>query len=463
MAAGRRWRRPRRCLDRPVSSTADLQGHAIRLETPRSSPAAAAGAATAAAAATAAGAASVAGAAPTAASSARTAAVAVVAAAATAAAAARRRPGRHRLQHRPPRMAANRPPSTRRWAPHLGPPRSGANGTPGAGGTGGAGGAGGLGRQLEHHDLLDLHHLLRCSRRLRRIAGPARLDGRHPALRPPAARREASMDRTSTSAASPRTLSSRLREDQSGAIIILALAFITIVLALAVGHAWACRGPARRSLRAYRLERHRRYAADAAMQSAVQYVRQNPLIGVSGASPPACGMNYTVQEDTASGGAIQVFTPGSVLNVTCGPPPASGLRGPRDGRRPRTARQRRPGPTRRDLHGQSAPTTPSPAKGTLTCGSGSNTLVLGRARVRYDIDFGIVRARPPRHCGPFDDSTHGPPVDPNGPGQQPVHRLVGARRGAQDRLLVHQGRLIGSNEHPLSRTAHRLVAPHRLA
>ncbi|MEZ5177169.1 MAG: hypothetical protein R2746_02515 [Acidimicrobiales bacterium] len=116
-----------------------------------------------------------------------------------------------------------------------------------------------------------------------------------------------------------KTLSARLREDQSGAIIILALAFLTIVLAIAVGLiGMAYTGS--NSLRAYRLERHRRYAADAAMQSAVQYVRQNPNLGIS-LSPPTCAMNYAVQEDTASGGALQVFTPGSTLNVSCGATP----------------------------------------------------------------------------------------------------------------------------------------------
>lgn len=217
------------------------------------------------------------------------------------------------------------------------------------------------------------------------------------------------MARTPSTATSPKTLSSRLRNDQSGAIIILALAFLTVILALAVGLlGMAHTGSA--SLRAYRLERHRRYAADAALQSAAQYVRQDPSLGVS-ASPPACAMNYTVQEDTASGGALQVFTVGSVLNVSCGATPGvtdSGareldLRGePTGGQGPRDV-----------TFVVSCTYNTIPAKGTLACGSGSNTLVLGRARVRYDIDFGITPTRP--NCGPYDDS-YVPPVDPNGPG-----------------------------------------------
>ena len=84
----------------------------------------------------------------------------------------------------------------------------------------------------------------------------------------------------STTAQSPKTLSHRLRNDQSGAIIILALAFLTVILALAVGIIGLAQTGSS-SLRAYRLERHRRYAADSALQSAVQYVRQNPGLGVS--------------------------------------------------------------------------------------------------------------------------------------------------------------------------------------
>ena len=206
------------------------------------------------------------------------------------------------------------------------------------------------------------------------------------------------MDRTSTTAASPRTLSSRLRDDQSGAIIILALAFVTVVLALAVGLlSLAYTGSS--TLRAYRPQ-------------------QNPLIGVSGASPPACGMNYLVQEDTASGGAIQVFTPGSVLNVTCGATPGqdSGVRETGD---PRTAPNGGQGP--RDVtFTVSCSYNTIPARGTLTCASGgANTLLLGRARVRYDIDYGIDPKVPVGgglQCGPFDDAVDPAPTNPDGPG-----------------------------------------------
>ena len=58
--------------------------------------------------------------------------------------------------------------------------------------------------------------------------------------------------------------------------------------------------------------------------------------------------------------------------------------------------------------------TSTPAKGTLPWGSGSNKLVLARARVRYDIDFSILPranpADPPSiNCGPISDDA--PDVD----------------------------------------------------
>lgn len=262
------------------------------------------------------------------------------------------------------------------------------------------------------------------------------------------------MARTRTTATSSRTLSHRLRNDQSGAIIILALAFLTIVLALAVGIiGLAQTGSA--SLRAYRLERHRRYAADSALQSAVQYVRQNPGLGVS-ASPPACAMDYAVQEDTASGGAIQVFTPGSVLNVTCEATPGVTDSGARelDLRGEPTGGQ---GPRDVTFVVRCAYSS-IPAKGTLACGSGGQLPGAGPGpgslRRRLQHRAHQTELRPVRRL-----------VHPTGRPErtgQPLHRFLGARRGAQDRLLVHQGRLIGSRDGGLSRTAHRLPAPHRL-
>lgn len=217
------------------------------------------------------------------------------------------------------------------------------------------------------------------------------------------------MARTPTTAIRPKTLSARLREDQSGAVIILALAFLTVILALAVGIiglSWTGSS----SLRAYRLERHRRYAADAALQSALHYVRANPGLGVS-ASPPACAMNYAVQQDVAPGGAMAVFTPGSVLNVTCKATPGVTDSGARelDLRGEPTGGQ---GPRDVTFEVSCAYSTMS-ATGPLSCGSGGNTVILGRSRVRYDIDFSIVPTKP--DCGPYDDS-YVPPVDPNGPG-----------------------------------------------
>lgn len=217
------------------------------------------------------------------------------------------------------------------------------------------------------------------------------------------------MARTSTTATSSETLSARLHRDESGAIIILALAFLTVVLVLAVAliglsHTTSASG------RTYRLERSRRYAADSALQIAVQHVAKTPTLGVS-ASPPACGTSYTVQEDTAGGAVIRVFATGSVLQVACGATPGVTDSGARelDLRGEPTGGQ---GP--RDVTFTVTCTYNTiPQNGTLRCGTGSNTMVLARARVRYDVDYGIVPTRP--NCGPYDDS-YPQPVDPNGPG-----------------------------------------------
>lgn len=196
----------------------------------------------------------------------------------------------------------------------------------------------------------------------------------------------------SSTARSPKALSRRLREDQSGAIMVLAMAFVFVIVIIA----WALTDLAytgSSSLRAYRLERERRYAADGAMQAAVQMARLNTQLGIS-TSPPACSMTMPINEDTAGGATIQVFTAGSTLSVSCFATPGvtnSGDIDPDEG-----------GQLTRDVSFTVSCNynPPMPAHGTLTCGSGSSTLLLGRARVRYDIDYGIVPTLP--NCGPMD-------------------------------------------------------------
>lgn len=175
----------------------------------------------------------------------------------------------------------------------------------------------------------------------------------------------------------------RLRREE-GSIMILALAFLIVILALAVGLlGLAFTGS--NSLRAYRLERVRRYNTDSALVAAVQMVRNTPTLGVS-TSPPACGMQYIVQEEVPATGpnVTRVFTVNSRLTVTCGA--STGVSNSGDPDPDGT------GQLARDVTFtvtcQYAP--PIPVKGTLRCGTGSANMTLGQARVRFDVDNGVA-------------------------------------------------------------------------
>lgn len=178
----------------------------------------------------------------------------------------------------------------------------------------------------------------------------------------------------------PRSLiqTERLR-NEDGAIMILALAFLIVILALAVGLlGLAFTGSA--SLRAYRVERVRRYSADSALVAAVKLVEARPALGVSSILVP-CAMEYKVQELMSGNDVTRVFTDTSRLNVTCEVPPEVTNSGDPDpdgtGQLPRdvvftvTCRY----------------TPPIRARGPLRCGgaSATTTMTLGSARVRYDV------------------------------------------------------------------------------
>lgn len=167
------------------------------------------------------------------------------------------------------------------------------------------------------------------------------------------------------------------------------------------------------SLRTYRHERVRRYSADSALQAAIQMVKGDPSLGVSGSSS-SCGMTYAVQQDTAGGAALQVFDENSVLKVSCVPTPGvtnSGIREPDE----------RGGPTGGQLARDVTFTvtceevaSSKPFK--LACRSGGSSRTLATARVRFDIDYGVVPTRP--NCGPYSPNVD-PPINPMDPIQNP--------------------------------------------
>lgn len=168
------------------------------------------------------------------------------------------------------------------------------------------------------------------------------------------------------------------RHGERGAILILAIAFVTVILTLAVSLlTLAYTGSS--SLRAFRIERAQRNAADAAMQSAVHMVRKDPTLGQTTGSP-TCSMTYPMVE-TTSGGELSVVAAGSFVTVTC-EATAGSTSGGVDvdfGQRTRdvtftvTCLGSPPGPRQK-----------------LSCGSSGATQVLARARVRYEIDYSLV-------------------------------------------------------------------------
>jgi len=176
------------------------------------------------------------------------------------------------------------------------------------------------------------------------------------------------------------------RNPESGAVIILALAFLTIILTLTVAlFGLANAGAA--SLRHFRFERVRRYNADAALQATVQWLKDTPTMGVTGG--PTCGMNYAMQESTG-GFAQPVLATGSYLTVSCAA--TSGVTsGGADGDGGQAGRD-----VTIEVRCNSA--APPGPHGNLVCNTGAKSTVLARARVRFDIDYGITPTAP--NCGP---------------------------------------------------------------
>lgn len=224
----------------------------------------------------------------------------------------------------------------------------------------------------------------------------------------------------------------RNRSGESGAVILLALAFLTVVLTLVVA-LFGLSHTGSASLRHFRFERVRRYNADAALQAAVQYVKQNPRVGEgTGTGALTQCLTYDMQEDvsgnTGAGEIQSVLTPGSTLRVYCGATNgvSSGITGyPSSGFD--TDQGQPPRDVTIEVRCTGNPPTP---RGRLTCGStGSTTTVLARARVRFDVDWGITPTAP--DCGPIDLN----PLLPDGVTPNP-HFLVNDCYASTARAVV---------------------------
>ncbi len=170
----------------------------------------------------------------------------------------------------------------------------------------------------------------------------------------------------------------RARHGERGAILILAIAFLTVILTLAVSLlTLAYTGST--SLRNFRIERARRYAADGALQSAVQMVKKDPTLGQTTGSP-TCQMTFPIVEDT-SAGALSVVSAGSYVTVSCAATTGvvSGGVDVDQGQRARDV-----------TFTVTCQGTPPARNQKLVCGGSGPTTVLARARVRYEIDYGLV-------------------------------------------------------------------------
>ena len=169
------------------------------------------------------------------------------------------------------------------------------------------------------------------------------------------------------------------RQGESGAVLILALVFITVIGTMAVGLlSFAFAGS--RALSAYRLERTRRYAADSALQVAVHRLSQpaNAALGVS-PTPVQCA-RFPIPQDVTAGNLEDVVTANAYVTVWCSTTPnvpvdvidLDGGQAPRD--------------ITMEVRCNTA--SGSTVTGTkLACGSGANATVIGKARVRFENDY----------------------------------------------------------------------------
>lgn len=175
------------------------------------------------------------------------------------------------------------------------------------------------------------------------------------------------------------------RDREKGAIIMVAVAFLTIVMTLVTALLYFAMAGST-SVRSYRQERVRRYAADGALNAAVQRLKVTPTLGTTAGS---C-LTFTITEDLAGGEVYPMVAAGSSLTVDCAPTvPGAPLIDGDQGQAPRDVLL--------TVTCTFNPASVGPDQ-PLSCGSGGSTMVLGRARVRFEIDYGIVASVANGNC-----------------------------------------------------------------
>ncbi len=186
---------------------------------------------------------------------------------------------------------------------------------------------------------------------------------------------------------------------ESGAVIVIALAFLVVVGVLAVAvvnMAWT----GSKTLAVYREERVVRVNAESALQATVLRLSANPLMGtVDTPDIPGyvdtrdCPLNFPLSQDLVGGQVKPTFQAGSFLQVDCAPTSANNATGPWGGGGASGYRIDS-GPDRGDQSPRDVTITvtcrrPSGSTNPLVCGSSGPARIVAVARVRFDIDYSI--------------------------------------------------------------------------
>jgi hypothetical protein len=197
---------------------------------------------------------------------------------------------------------------------------------------------------------------------------------------------------------------------ETGASLMLALVFVIVVFTIITGvltYAFA----AGRTVEVYQRDQALHYAADAALETAVQVVKTKTTLGQTPPLPASitvqgtCALILPLFDSGAAGNISrgsqhdpgQVFTENARLNVTCAPAPGTT---PSGGYEDIAVGQ---GQRARDVVFEVVCLLPAVVEWDrpLPCGTpNNNPIVLGRAHVRYEIDEGHnvprERARVPK-------------------------------------------------------------------
>lgn len=183
------------------------------------------------------------------------------------------------------------------------------------------------------------------------------------------------------------------RAGERGSVLVLAMVFVTVVMVMTLALlAFAEAGSS--ATVSFKAERSRRYAVDGALQSAINMLRTQPTMGISGSGATPCRLQYDIPAESAAEES-KVVWPGAYLVVQCaatdpakvpnapatsGGTDASGIALPRDVTFTVTCNS-----------GDDAYPTDPPGQ-YLSCGSGTTSVVLATVRVRYEVDSSITPA-----------------------------------------------------------------------